>query len=370
MKSPLKEPLAAQVARDLRERLVKGHEGEMLPGVRVMARILGVCVPTVSAALRLLADEGWVAGGGHRRRWLIAGGDRPQADLPDTPTPLAQPGKTVKNLLFLTSNSLATQPVFGFELLAALLRKIHGTGWDISHRAESFAVASKPRRPWDEWLLMEPVDALVVLTGTPALGTWAMANGIRTLFVGGDSGNTGVPMLAVRVITMLRDAASRLFSTGHRRALLPLFARPARMAALCRRTARELYSDSLGFPQRVVIAESRYAAPEITVNLLRQQWLKNPPDALILLDWREFVAASAFLREAGLEIPRDLSVIVLSQDASMDWHLPSLCHYRIPTKKMVKIISKWLEPGATAAPPFQELQADWVPNDSVFPRVR
>ena len=61
-----------------------------------------------------------------------------------------------------------------------------------------------------------------------------------------------------------------------------------------------------------------------------------------MLDWREFVAASGFFREARVEIPRDLSVVMLSQNPIMDWHSPAITHFEHPVKLMARTVAKWV----------------------------
>jgi DNA-binding LacI/PurR family transcriptional regulator len=122
----------------------------------------------------------------------------------------------------------------------------------------------------------------------------------------------------------------------------------------------------------VVVAESNYARPEVIVALLQRHWRKQPPDAIILLDWREFVAASGFFREADLVIPRDLSVVILSQNSIMDWHQPAITHFEHPVKLMARIISKWVTLGSLhySPEPMIEVRARWVEGASVAERLK
>ena len=116
--------------------------------------------------------------------------------------------------------------------------------------------------------------------------------------------------------------------------------------------------------------ETAYSRPEVLVNLLRRQWRKQVPDAIVFLDWREFMAASCFFHEVGIVIPRDLSVVMLSQNANMDWHLPAITHFHHPVRSMAKIVAKWVAAGkdSPAILPTSEVRAKWVEGKSVATR--
>ena len=124
--------------------------------------------------------------------------------------------------------------------------------------------------------------------------------------------------------------------------------------------------------RKITIAESSYSGPEVIRDLLRRQWAVSPPDALILLDWQEFIAAIGFFNEAGIQIPRDVSLVMLSGNPSMEWHLPSITHYHVPAKQFAKQIAKWLLEDKTIKPhsSLLEIKIHWVEMQSVIPRNR
>lgn len=365
-----KRRLSAEVAEALGQRIGSGALKEKLPGVRLLARSLGVSVPTVCEALRLLEIQGLLDSGGTRRRWRV------KQEPPTKPSPGRQSGAAAKTknrsgrLLFISSQPLNNERHSGVEVLAELLDLISVKGWELMHRVVDFTTARQPRKSWDEVLEIARPDAIVALGGTPVLAKWTVERQIRTLFLGGDPGDSGVPMLAVKVSTMLRHALDHLLGLGHRRILMPLCGRSPKFVAVCRKTAAEAMSGGAGRPEKIVIAETAYAGPEVTVNLLRGQWKTDPPDALILLDWREFVAASCYFKERGIEIPRDLSVVILSQNTVMDWHSPRISHFEHPAKQMARMVSKWLADGTTklGEGATMEVHARWVPEQSTRKR--
>lgn len=374
MQPIVKKALVDEVAETLRERMAGGDLKGVLPGVRHLSRTLGVCVPTICRALHQLGAEGELIGGGKSRRWRVPenraeSGERTKPDAARSPAATVQTKRRAR-LLFLSALSLSHERHAGVEVFAELLDHLGNTGWEVMHRVENFASAVQPRKSWEKLLKLTKPDAIVALGGTPALANWLRDKGIRALFIGGDPAESGIPVVAVRISSMLHYALERLLSMGHRRILVPLCGRPPAFVARCHQAVAELSSQTKGRREDIVIAETTYARPEVIVDLLRRQWRKSPPDALIMLDSREFIAASGFFREAGVEIPRDLSVVMLSQNPVMDWHLPAITHFEHPVKLMARTIAKWVTQGRVSYSPeaFMEVRARWVDGQSVRPR--
>lgn len=367
MNQDLRRSLIAAVAGELRARVIDGHAGEVLPGVRVLARTLGVSVPTICRALHRLSEAGLLESGGTRRRWTVSNKVPAAAPAPAAAI-TAIKGLRSRRLLFLASQPLNHESASGAESFAALLDRLGTSDWEVMYRVEDFLQVKKPRRSWDELLRFTRPDAMVVLGGTPVLAGWAVKHGIRTLLLGGDPGDSGVPMVSVSISSMLREAAERLRDAGHQRVIMPLCARLPEFVMKCRQTAAEI---NAGWKGNVAIVESPYAGPEVIRDLLRRQWQQAPPDALIFLDWREFVGALGFLNELSIRIPQDVSVIVLTKNAMMDWHSPPISHFEHPVNVIARGVAKWVtgEKSGSTLQEIREIRARWIDKSSVITRA-
>lgn len=361
--------LVNSVATELRRRLIQGELKGRLPGARLLAKALGVSVPTVCKALHELHEEGLVTGGGDRKRWEA--GDltqtRPNGELP-AKRPASRPGR----LLYVSTLPLSIERQTGVEVFAKTLDLLSAKGWEVMYRGVPFVSARKPHRAWDDLLRFSKPDALVVQGGSEVFGLWAMQNQLRTLFVGGDSGSNPIPTIMVRASMMLRQVLERLFASGHRRVLIPLCGRIPQFAERCRNEVRECAMELGVGVEAVVFAESEYSSPEVLAGAMRQHWRKQAPDALIIFDWREYLAASSFLAEAGISIPRDVSVVLLSHNPTMDWHLPALCHFMHPVEEIAKACAKWVVGGKAmlGSGRVMEFQPRWVEGASIADRTK
>ena len=364
----LKKSLAEVVAAKLRGELTADRGTENIPGVRVLARKLGASVPIICQALHLLCKEGILERGGERRRWqrVTIPLDLRNHSLGDQES--ERSGTRPKKVMFLASAPLSREGSSSVEIFAALLDRLYASDWELIYRVEPFIHANKPRRSWSELLEFTKPDAMIVHGGTPIVAEWATKKSIRCLFLGGDCGTSSLPMIASRTANTLSDAATRLFACGHRRILFPLCGRLPNFVERCGKAAH-----LLGDRERnIIVAESSYSGPEVIRSLLRRQWALSPPDALILLDWQEFIAAIGFFNEAGIRIPRDVSLVMLSGNPSMEWHLPSITHYHVPANQFAKQIAKWLleENTVKRHVGLLEIKAHWVEMQSVIPRFR
>lgn len=347
METGLKRSLAESLAEVLRAELLGGKMGPALPGVRLLARTYGVSVPTMSKVLHALAEEGLVTHQGGRRRWRVA------PARPSTQTKAGKDRGEGKSrswrLMFISSHPLANERFSGIECFAELSDRLGAKGWEVLHRTLPFSPNSRPRKAWDDLFQATRPDAVVVMAGTVAVAEWLAGRRVRCLFVGGDAGQTGIPVLAASSPEMFRAATRRLLESNHRSILAPFCGRTEKFVADCRAAMVETAVAHGADKDCAHVVETPYSRPDVVLNLLRKHWPKFRPDALMFVDWREFVSADAFLRANGIEIPRDVSVVVLSHNTSMEWHIPPITHFELPVRRLARMAARWVSGGKLPA---------------------
>lgn len=184
-------------------------------------------------------------------------------------------------------------------------------------------------------------DAIVALTGTSVLAGWAVGLSIPTLFLGGICDPHPLPMVRIGISSLVEELVHRLINLGHRHLVMPLCGRSASFSELIKSTIQSAVIGRESAGMQVHVLETPYSTPEVLYDVLKKHWRHFQPDSMMLLDWREFVAASAFFRDSQINIPKDISVALLSNDNSMDWHLPKLSHYEFSTMKLAKAVARW-----------------------------
>ena len=354
MKAVRKRTLAAEAERELRDAILGGQFGKTLPGLRVLARALGISAPTVADALKSLVAEGLVTAGGPRRRMEVVASA--------THEPLI---RATRVLWFVTASGF-DKAIHGItEMMSFLQQMLSGTGWEVRHRVLAFGYSENRSNQWDRMLSAERPDAMVVWSGRPALAAWATQRNLRTLFLGGATEGNKVTMLAVSSADMVGHAVQELTSRGHRRLFLPLCNRPATMVKSIREVvARPLRALGVKGNAKDWVPASPYEGPQV-IEAMVLQALRGPerPTGWIFFDWRELLAATCVFRDVGLKAPDDVSLIVLSSDPAMAWYWPAPAHFRQPLEAMAKAAVEWM----LEEPEWErrDFQADWFPGGSL-----
>ena len=337
-----KRDLSQRIADSLRDMISGKRIGESMPSLRAISLNLGVSIPSVSKAFLILEREGILASCGERCRWQIRSLPRISVRNGRVKAESAAATRQAKRLLYLTSLPMNEWLVHSVEVYADIVSVMSNNGWEVVHRVMAFQNAKAPRKIWDELVDQEAPDVIVVLMGTPVLAAWAVGLSVPTLFLGGDARPHVLPTVSVAMSGLVEELVQKLIDLGHRHIVMPLCGRTSTFQESMK-TALQAGIDSRRPTGALIHAlESPYSTPEVLYDVLKKHWRQHRPDAMILLDWREFVTASSFFRDGRILIPADISVALLSYDNSMDWYLPKLSHYEFSNMKLAKAVGRWV----------------------------
>jgi hypothetical protein len=323
--------LADQAENALREAVRDGRFGDRLPGMRPLARALGINALTMAEAVSRLVADGTVETDGPRKRFRIVRGSR---------SGKARSG--IRKLLFLTSEPMhETKPV-ALEILSNLL--LERPEWEIRHRVSGRDDGRPDQRYWNGLLKSEEAGHLLVFSGRPPLANWAVKRGIPTYFLGGDPGGAPVPVIGVDTALMVRRVLERLIVLGHKRICMPICGMPETFRERQRSEfERCLAEHGLPFVPNYNVPFVSQQDPDELARVLERVFRARPPTALLLIEWEHFIMASCVLRDRGLRIPKDVSVALLSHERNMHWHQPLIAHYQYPVAQVAKTLRRWIE---------------------------
>lgn len=335
----IEKPSAAWLAAEaLREMLRTGALEGTLPGTRILAERLGLSAPTVATALDRLAAEGLVESGGSRRAYRIPAG---ATALPGASGAAPQ---VVKDLLILTHEESGRLVDSTRRLLELMQWKLGKRQWRVRNQVINFLHVNQAQTGWNRKIEVDEGTRVIAVYGQQALAEWAVERNVKMLFLGGDSGGLPVPKVAVSSARMAETAMSRLLTLGHRRIVLPLCDRAEGFKEAMREVTRravEKAGDS--YIKSYHNPESGYLAPDVTWRMMASMFATQPPTALVFIDWMELVTAYCFLTQAGLKVPQDVSLVVLSDSITAEWFYPKLCRFRFPQNRLLAEMIKWLE---------------------------
>jgi DNA-binding LacI/PurR family transcriptional regulator len=340
----------------LREALLSGRWQDRMPGVRVLGEQLGVSPATASAAVTRLVADGWLQHDGSRKRMRV--------DIEQLRERVRQ-RPVERRLLFVTPADLGTADSTALVAISELHDELFHEGWDVRHQMMPYDPPAEVRRTWDHCLKQLKPDLMVVWGAHASVCDWAVARGVRMVLFGGVQGATPLPLIAVDTSRMLERAMDELLKQGHRAVALPMWARedPFRQR-MTKVMASKLATVGVPLVPDHHLPASPDGSPDAMYDSLVKLWRRKQPTALVVIDWREFVLVSCFLRDRGISIPDDVSVVLLSHHASMECFRPMLTHFEYPVKRMAQTIANW----ARVYPPkpvSKACEPRWVEGDSV-----
>ncbi|MEK7949496.1 substrate-binding domain-containing protein [Luteolibacter soli] len=350
---------AAEMAADaIKTEIAIGRWSGRLPGSRVLAAETGVSQPTVTAALALLVEQGWLEHPGDRKAFRIRHDPRRVAEM--------KPHRD-RRLIFVTHEELGDLPDTTRKVIDATRRRVAELGWSVEFRTIDFVHAKTPRRSWDDLLPVDTETSMIAVFGRPVIAEWAERRSARMLFLGGITQGHSIPAIGLKSSMMVDEAMERLIALGHRQIVLPLCQRPPTFAA----SIKDVVSKRLEAAGVIYVAsyhtpESEYMTPEVTWRMMETAFARTAPTALVFLDWKELVTASCLLSKLGVRIPEDLSVILLNEQMEADWFVPKLACFRFPIKRLASALTTWVE-GKPLTPDQRQPRADFESGESLAP---
>ncbi|HAZ66581.1 MAG TPA: hypothetical protein DCY41_07490, partial [Opitutae bacterium] len=181
--------------------------------------------------------------------------------------------------------------------------------------------------------------------GREVIGKWALSTGLPVCFLGGNAGDLPIPIIAVDICSIVKDAIKKLLQLGHRNFLIPLGSRHPALVAKMRETYSSTLSEhDINFNQMVQMPTSTTHNPDTVWRAMERAWEQpEAPTAIIFLDWNTCVTGTSYLTSKGLSIPADVSIIMIANEFSSEWFRPLLAHYTFPESDLIKAASAWTQ---------------------------
>lgn len=341
-----------QVAERLRENLLRGEWGELMPGVDRLAPDLGVSRKTVEAALRILRKEGLLVsqGAGRRSRIELPDGERAAQGL---------------RVAILLSEPLDRSYEFMVQIGHELTRAGH-----IASFADK-CLSDLRMDPQRVARLVErtEADGWVVVCGSREVTDWFAEQRVPAIAIFGR--RRGLPLARVgpNKLPAMAAATSSLIELGHRRIVL------------LARTGRRLPEP--GAPERSFmdaltangITPGTYHLPDWDLSVqgfhagLDSLFRLTPPTALIIQEAAFYFAALQFCASRGLRVPQDVSLICTDADPNFHWCQPSVAHIRWDSRPLVRRVVRWAANVSCGREDLRQTltPAEFVPGGTVGP---
>ena len=302
MRKVSKASAADHAAAVLQDECLAGRWRDRLPGVRVLAGLLGVSAPTVAEALAKLTARGVLISAGPRRAFRLA----------ETPPRFAT-HEHPRRLLILTPDELWTLDDATRGVIESLRETVVANGWEEDIQVIDYRHAKRVDRRWNHLIRADENTSVVAVFGRPALAEWARRRKLRVMFLGGVMGNVAVPMIGVKTSGMAARVLSRLTALGHHRIVFPLIGNSEPFNGSLRDATRAaLEAVGHSYVPRQHNPESAYLDPDVISQLMEPVLARNPPTAVV--KWLESESPPAdhlifepkFIEGRTLTAPRDI----------------------------------------------------------------
>jgi LacI family transcriptional regulator len=324
-----------------------------------VGRLAGVSSSTVSFVLN--ENSGQTISNRTRKRVLEA-----VATLDYRPNRTARGLRTRRTATIgLVTDEIAVEPFAGATILGA-----HEVVWD--HGSLLLVVnTTRDRRIIRDVineLVDRPVDAILfAVMGTRRVVLPDVLKGVPSLLINGYTAGNLLPAVLPDDVTGGCRATEMLITAGHRR-IAYLTGRAEAWATRARLRGFRSAIDAAGLsPGDQVIRAGNYRVDsgyDLTRQLLTEP---DRPTAIMCGNDRMAIGAYLALREAGIEVPRDMSVVGYDDQSDLAARVhPPLSTIRLPYYQMGRWAARQVMTGSVAAlPPRTYLPCPPVPRQSV-----
>lgn len=346
-------PLSAveQLASHLREEIRSGELNGNMPGVAQLVRRLGVGTRTAVAALEILKREGILEASGKRRcnRIVAAGTEK-------------KPGLRIRILLYEPSDAHNEHVV----RLGYLLEK---SGHHSAHAAKSMTSLNFDVKRVARMVAKDDGDAWVILAGSRPVLEWFAARPVPAFALFGRRSQLPIASLAILKSPALASVLRRLVDLGHRR--IVMLAREERRkptpGVFERRYLEEL--------ERLGIETGAFNLPDWEGNArglhrcLDSLFRHTPPSALLMGEPPLFFAVQQYLLGKGLDVPRDVSLVVFDDHPAFEWFKPEVSRLRTDIKRWIPHLVRWVDNVAKGCEERREtiIRAEFIEGGTIGP---
>ncbi|MFT5123296.1 MAG: DNA-binding LacI/PurR family transcriptional regulator [Kiritimatiellia bacterium] len=356
---PRRTSLLSQAVEIIRCRIQDGSWGEYLPSELELARRMQIGRNTVRKALVQLTDEGLIQPGrsGKRRRITT---DRPTVK------------RTVSGdhpIFFLSPLEADRLPPHTLKQLDETRLMLNESGLRLQIISSKAFRLKQPEKAMQRLIDEHPASAWILHRTTDKMQRVFMQRHIPAVILGMPHAGIHIPAVTPDLEAAARHATGVLMGKGHRRICFLRAQHGLAGSEQARKgfeSAFDLHPDEEGYHPMIKELPSEV---DLACRSLKRIFRAAQPPTALLVEQVVFIPTiMTYLARLGLNVPDDVSLVSLFEDAVLDYLVPSVAHYRINTrlevKKMVQSLLLALERGPVPTGMIK-LMPDFEPGNSI-----
>ena len=327
--------LVDQTAEHLRDCIRAGIWRSELPGVLRLAEECDVSKDAMRAALRLLEKEGLLSAcrAGARRTVI-----EDHAAVPARGVRAKSRSLRVAILLY---RPLEDERGRSRLALSQIQREIEAAGHVVAYAPKTQSALRFDPARIAKLVAATPADAWIVVAAPREVLDFFAAQPLPVIAFRGRYLEAGIAGAGADGTPAICAATQRLLTLGHRRIVM-----------ICPREYRQPAGGGIvtGFAAELAahgITAGDYHLPDFEPTaaglraLYEALFRVTPPTALLIECAEHMVAAIAWLAQRGLSAPRDVSLVCLSPDVSLQWCDPPVARIVWPEDRVVRRVVHW-----------------------------
>jgi len=312
-----------QLVAHLRGAITRGELGGSMPGIRRLARTLGVSSNTVAAALERLANEDFLQPQGHGRRSRIV-----------LPEDIVRPAFRVTLLPYEHADIQQ-------DHVLEIRRRLKEEGYEVDVAEKSLVDLGRKVSRIARMVEHTESDAWVVFSAPQEVLEWFVVHSVPTFAMFGRFRNLPLAATGLDKVPAFRAAIRRLVDLGHRRIVLlqPKHNRNPTPALLVSESLEEMKAN--GIKTGSYNVPDWEQSPAGLRRCLDSLFAVSAPTAIIFDRPNELIGAQIYLAHKKILAPQDIS-LVCDDDPAFEWCEPSVSCIQWHSRSWVRRIVRWV----------------------------
>lgn len=312
--------LIEQAAQALRTAVAEGTLTDPLPGEHTLAEQLGISRPTLRAALAMLAGDGLLTLARGRRTRLNAGSQSRTA------------GARLAQVCIVCPQSRHQIQPGEHPILLQLHARFAANGIAWEEHFDRRLANARPEARLRELARRHPHACWLLLASTAAMQRWFAAAGLPCLVLGSCHADVRLPSLDLDYRAIGWHAGGALLTHGHRRIAIVLPDPPLAGDLACLEGLQAALTPAA--PATTLLTVKSGTDPRtFRARLDRLLGLPARPTAVFCLLPAQSLAVLLHLRERGLRIPGEISLLARDIPTVLATVMPEFAYYSRPVDR-------------------------------------
>ena len=314
-----------QLVKHLRDEILRGAFGHVLPGTDTLVKTTATSRKTVVAAVRQLEDEGLVenVGQGHSRRIAL---------------PKSHPATALRVGLMLYVEDDRRS-----DFMLELVYRLQNKGHQVAMTNRTLTGLRMNVQKVARYVRDMSADAWVVGSGSGPVLQWFSEQETPAFALFGRHPSVDIAATGPMKSPAMKALARRLVELGHRK--IVLLTREERRKPTCGRVERVFLDElrALGVEIGPYNLPDWEVSPAGLARCLSSLFRYTPPTAFVAQQVDIFDGVTHFLLGEGIRVPRDVSTICADPSSSFSLCTPTVAHIAYDSRRWVNHILRWVD---------------------------